>query len=250
MNPEILKGSAQLLDSIAWPVVAVTALVKYRLELGNLVNRIRKGGGAEFDPLPSPKELQFEAVPPSPAAIADGRSAVATASSTLAVGASAQLVKSELRDSGFGLEVEGLLPGRTPTSLFWEKGVREVPQLQKLHDPELREEFLTRALGRVLATNLFTEIDGAIWASQVALLQFLAVHREGINVAEVKSRFYEPARTRFPQAYEGYSFDAYLSFLSRLLVLATDGEKARITDTGIEYLKWRIDTGRAPKAAG
>jgi hypothetical protein len=60
-----LAGIAQIIRAIAWPGVVLFLALRYRAEVGRLIDRLRKGGPAEFDPIQTPQHSPEPALPPS-----------------------------------------------------------------------------------------------------------------------------------------------------------------------------------------
>lgn len=50
-DPILLSSSAQLLNAIAWPLVALSGGLFFKSDIKALLGRIRKGAGVEFDPV-------------------------------------------------------------------------------------------------------------------------------------------------------------------------------------------------------
>ena len=80
-----------------------------------------------------------------------------------------------------------------------------------------------------------------IFGSQIALMKFL--NRTSVGTRAQLLLFYEEAKSQFPNIYESYSFDQYLTYLlSRGLVLTERNEEYSLTIAGKEFLKWLTET--------
>ncbi len=214
-GPELLGGIVQLLNAIAWPLVALAAGLVFKKEIRALLGRVRKGAGVEFDPVP-----QFESVagPLLPAA-------AASLTSTLP------------------------LP-KTPATGMWEQTVRKYPPLAQLTDPNQREDALVLIAARALLVLQFERVDASIWASQLALLNHLNSKPIGEALTALRQYFYEPAAKAFPEWYTNYPFEGYIGFLLRNGLIEQVGDSARITQQGVEYLTWRLEQHKPPKMGG
>ena len=68
--------------------------------------------------------------------------------------------------------------------------------------------------------------------------------------AEALRPFYTLAATQYPEAYNGYSFEAWLGFLRDQLLVREDGGRLRITVRGREFLTYLTRMGRSHNKAG
>lgn len=204
----IMGASAEILRAIAWPVVAAIAMMRFSPELRNLLHRLRKGGGAEFDPPGQQGEVRAPALPAQ--------------------------VPFE----------------RTPALKGWEDLIRQLPALKGVDNPEQREEILVNTMARMMLMYTFDLTDSLIYGSQVQLLLHLNVRTGGDSADHLKQLYFDPARKQFPDIYEAYDFEPYLGFLqTRGMVEIVDGV-AHITDTGREYLSWRVAMRKLPRVVG
>lgn len=103
---------------------------------------------------------------------------------------------------------------------------------------------LVRSLAGTQIILLFERAQGLIWASQVAALTYLNSRGGFVPVEEVRP-FFDDARVRFPDIYRNYALDAWLRFLQSWLLVELRGDTIAISVAGREFLKWRIEAGRA-----
>jgi hypothetical protein len=213
----------------------VFLLWRYRDRLGELIPRLRElPGGAKFDPPAAPQEHA------SAGDAAQSLQALTTATTTPpAQGAPDQ---------------QRLPPAletiRSPTVAEAERWLLNSPEIQALPpDPGLRERAFVLVAAAFMVAGGFERLEGAIWASQLALLQALNVTPEGMAPAAVKTMFFDIAASRFPKWFEGYPFERYLGFLTSFAVVA-EASVITITEAGREYLLWRIRLRKPPKIGG
>jgi hypothetical protein len=211
---EVISSIAQILGAIAWPATAVAGGVVFRSELRALLGRVRKGPGLEFDPIPQINVTAANALP-------------------VAAPADAALQ----------------LP-RTPATIVWEQTIRDYPPLRQIADPAQREAALILFAARALLMVQFEQVDNAIWASQLALLNHLNAKPNGESLSMLRQYYYEPATKVFPDWFANYPFEGYMGFLLRNILVEQVGDSVRITDRGMEYLRWRIEQHRPVKLHG
>lgn len=89
----------------------------------------------------------------------------------------------------------------------------------------------------------FEESYRLIWGSQLNLLTYLNSQPDG-QPTEAMRLFYTLASSQYPEAYEGYSFEAWLGFVRDHLLLREDGGRLRITVRGREFLAYLTRMGR------
>lgn len=212
----MIDSIARLIAAVAWPLVAIIAGLAFRKEIRALIGRIRKGGGVEFDPAP-----QTDAPAPGPLAptTTGGAAAAVPFPRTLAT-----------------QTIEGI--------------VRGLPGLAQATDPQQRENTLVTIAARALLMLQFEQIESSIWRSQLSLLNHLNAKVTGESLTLLRQAFYDPAAKEFPEAFANYSFEGYMGFLLRSGLVEQVGASARLTQQGLEYLAWRIEQRKPPKAYG
>lgn len=219
MGPNWVIAMAELLSAVAWPVVALFVVIKYKSHVGRLIDRLRKGGPAEFDPLPVPQASTPDTS--TAAALADG-----------APGPGALDVFS------------------TEATRRMETFVRNLPFLASLTEPEEKVEAMVTLTARIMLIARFESVESNIWASQVALLEYLNSQAEGVEADVLRTTYYEEGANRYPILYQNYSFEGYMNFLERNDLAEAAGSRWRITLQGYEYLQWRIAQRKPPRPGG
>ncbi len=123
---------------------------------------------------------------------------------------------------------------------------------------DLRQRNLLGAEGipvlvRILATMQlafgFEETYRLIWGSQLSLLSYLNTQADG-QPTEALRPFYTLAAGQYPEAYDGYSFEAWLGFLRDQVLVRGDGGRLRMTVRGREFLTYLTRMGRSHNRAG
>ena len=208
---------AQLLESpgsVAWACVVLVALLLFRKQFASLLTRMRKGGGAEFDPPQQPKKPSPDILP-----------------------------KTDESSTNFPFTP-------TPATVALEGAIREWPYVASVTEPDARERVLVALLARAVLVAGFERVEAVIWASQIALLTHLHVMPDGASREDLRRYFYEPVASRTPGTSTTHPFNDYLNFLvSFSLVKVSDGH-VHITNEGREYLVWRVECRKPPKTFG
>jgi hypothetical protein len=57
--------------------------------------------------------------------------------------------------------------------------------------------------------------------------------------------FYDAAALQYPELYQRYSFDNWLAYLRSYSLIEVDADNIKLTRAGLEFLKWRLEDGRA-----
>ena len=189
---------AQLLGAIAWPLLAVIALFLFRTQLASLLTRIRKGGGAEFDPPPQPTKPSADILPKTDESAAN---------------------------SPFP---------RTPATRALEDSIQSFPAVASVTEPGAREQILITLAARAILISIFEQVEATIWASQIVLLTHLNVTPDGVTREDIQRYFYQPAAGRHAAMFGSYSYDRYLNFLVSFNFVQVSEGRAYITDQGRE----------------
>ena len=215
--PTITQQLPQLLSSIAlllWPILVLIALFLFRPQLANLLTRIRKGGGVEFDPSPQPQKPSTDILPKTDESVANVP-----------------------------------LP-RTPATCALEEFIRKFPAVASKTEPRAREQVVITLAARVILISIFEQVEATIWASQIDLLTRLHSTPDGASREDIQRYFYQPAASRHAAMFASYSYDSYLNFLMNWNFVEVSKGRVHITNRGREYLAWRVDTRKAPKMFG
>ena len=217
---EVLSAVASVLQATAWPAVAVFVVVRYHDHVGRLLDRLRKAGPGEFDPLPN-TQVESTSKPPVPALPAP---ADATPSALVSI--------------------------RTLAVEQWEENLKAMPVLSSETIPAKRESALLTVAAKAVLISTFERAEASIYGSQLELLAYLNTRGEPESAERIRETFYEPASTRFPELYRGYSFDGYLGFLSFAQLISIQNLAVSISQIGREYLLWRVEQRRLPRTQG
>lgn len=223
--------AVEVLKVVCWPIVAVIAILAFRKQVAGLLNRVKKLGipGMNIDAeSAAASTMQAESKPVGTGLNAE--SAIGT------IQAESKLAKTE-----FDAETENRL--RQVRNIDVAPIVQEQ---QNLIRADLRKlgiaqgEQVELLVKHLAVTQLLLRAEftyRVIFGSQIALLKFLNTSASGTR-AEL-SKFYEHAKTQFPQVYETYSFEQYLHFLlTQELMMTEDHQRYSITFAGQEFLKW------------
>ena len=214
MSPELLSAIADVVRAAAWPCVVLFLSYRYRAEVGRLIDRLRKGGVAEFDPV---NEQQHAVAPTTPSI--DG-------------------------------STHALAAIRSAAVQRWEAELRATPLLANETDPGKREALLITIATKAVMISNFAQFESVMYASQIALLSYLNAQPAGDILGKLRELFYAPALVRQPEVLGNYPFENYMAFLTNaLFVHITDGT-ATLTDVGRDYLLWRVEAQRPPRAIG
>lgn len=216
MIQTVLHEISAITGPIAWPLFAFVATYYFRNEVRDLIGRVRKGAGLEFDPA-TQTAAKFSEIPSGVA-----QPSLASAPPVLL----------------------------SPTTLAFEASLAELPLVKAATAGADRESVLLRLFARSVLMAKFERIEGIIWKSQIDLLMHLDHSAEGESPGRLKEQFYAKAAALYPAEFSGYSFEGYISFLRNMSLLDIVGESIRISQEGKEYLAWRVEQARAPKVAG
>ena len=205
---------SQSLGSIAWALVVAIALFLFRPQLASLLTRIRKGGGAEFDPPPQPKKPSAD-------------------------------ILSRTDESATNVPFP-----RTPATRALEDLIRRWPDVASVTEPGAREQVLITLAARAVLIAVFEQVEATIWASQIALLTHLHATLDGASREDIQRYFYQPSASRHAAMFASYSCDRYLNFLVSFNFVEISEGWVHITDHGREYLAWRVESRKVLKTFG
>ena len=180
----------------------------------NLLARLRKGGGAEFDPIRQPTKHP-DGLPETRAPATDGAS-------------------------------ESPFP-RTEAMREIEDFILSLPQVEGADD---RDSVLVTIAAKAVLIMYFEQVESTIWKSQIELLTYLNSCADGADSYQLRQMFYQPASTQFPTVFATYPYESYLDYLVNHRLAGVTESVVRITDRGGEYLGWRISVKKAPKMFG
>ncbi|MGA2964273.1 MAG: hypothetical protein ABSD96_21645, partial [Candidatus Korobacteraceae bacterium] len=95
----------------------------------------------------------------------------------------------------------------------------------------------------VLSIALAFDSDQAlVWNTQVPLLQLiLQSGSQGISVACLRKAYGESVR-RYPEIYEGFTFQQWLRFLDEAQLVICSGKRVFLTRKGTDFLRYGLTT--------
>ena len=129
-----------------------------------------------------------------------------------------------------------------------EEGITNELRQRNLLGAEALPVLVRHLAGMQIAFG-FEETYRLIWGSQLSLLDYLNSQVDG-QPAEALRPFYTLAASQYPEAYTGYSFEAWLGFLRDHLLVREDSGRLRVTIRGREFLAYLTRMGRSRNKAG
>jgi hypothetical protein len=208
-------------EHLAWPlcvcgallIIGLVIVLRHSKEIGRLIDRTRSigRGGVQADASAALATRQEEARDTAPA-----------------TSTAAQILKTF--DNQLLLEQEGYI-----TKFLDDSAVR---------DPADREQVLTRYLASCYIAMRFENVFQSIFNSQLNALNLLnSTAPDGLPFAALKP-WYELGKATYPGMYVSYTFDEWLGYLSRMILIKTaDATRVQITVFGREFLKYLVDNG-------
>ncbi len=99
---------------------------------------------------------------------------------------------------------------------------------------------------RVLSVcDAFEPEYAVLWDTQVPALRLIAGEgNRGLPLTKLREIYRASAR-RYPELYDGCTFQQWLTFLEIAELITTTEHRAAITKEGIEFLKYRVPTRMA-----
>ena len=192
------------LTTLAWPAVALVAIVIFRKPLTSLLYRARKVGVSGIEANPPRQE-------PSP---------------ELKASSAADLHK--IFDNALVVQREGLI-----RSDLERRGITGAE----------REKLLIRFLAAIGIVVQFDRAYNSIWGSQILALQGLnSAGASGADIKSLLPA-YENAAKQYPLVYAHYTFDQWVDFLVKSALIKLEGSKVSITIEGREFLRYLIEQG-------
>lgn len=185
---------------LAWPAVALGAVILFRKQLGDVISRVRKAGPTGFELESPPAQQTPDTVPPPPATTV-GRTVLPDPSE--------------------------------PVKALMEMLAGQLENLPE-KDPKQREQLLIRALAESQNNQRLEQIYTNLFGSQIALLRRL--HEQGRTTKAEVQAIYDMAAGAFPQFYKGYSFDQWLTFLIQSQLITVEGVAVKPTPLVKDFL--------------
>jgi len=204
----------EIVEILAWPsvvlVIALVAIFRFRPDLANLIQRIKRLGKAGLE--------TYEAQPSQPG---DEKKAID----------------------------EFLCTFDNPLLLDGEQIILKDLKERKLEAALDREKALVRSLASAHIIHQFERVYGLLWARQLELLRFLNAREGGADIADLVV-FYEMGKKDFPAVHENYPFDKWLGFLESVNFVAKHDSHVFISVAGREFLKYLVATGKPGPSYG
>lgn len=211
------------MEHFAWPlsvcgmivILGLALLYQHRGAIGRLIDRIKSIGKGGVDATGASslatKQAETKEIVPQPSA-------------------AGKLLKDF--DNQLLLEQEALI-----TKFLSEENVT---------DPVEREQVLTRYLAGSYLIIRFDSAFRSIFGTQLRALEMLnSSEPEGLPFAAVEA-WYEVGKATYPVMYKdgAYTFEDWLGFMHRMVLVKTVNTHLHITVFGREFLKYLLDMGR------
>lgn len=214
----------EVLQVVSWPavvlIVILVAMLVFRMQIINLLNRLRKlgmpGVALDIDPALTAVSNQSESKP---------------AETGLAVRAALDIQVENRLQQARNLDVPPIVQEQ-------QQLIRT--DLRRLEvNQEEQVELLTKHLAVIQLQYRWEFTYRTIFGSQIALLKSLNLY--GVGTRDQLFEFYKNANTQFPQLSVTYSFERYLQYLlNQGLIKAVDEHHYGVTVAGQEFLKWMV----------
>ena len=130
-----------------------------------------------------------------------------------------------------------------------EDSIRADLDRRRLTAHDDREKALVKSLALSQAAFVFERIHNSLWASQFALLTYVNEHPTGASEQDVQ-RFYDAAKSAYPDVYEHYPRSSWFGFLQSYLLVTPAGENFVISIRGRAFLQFIVATGKRTPTFG
>jgi hypothetical protein len=178
----------------------------------------------------APRNMEVEGLKLVPGDVASHDEAAVVTHGTIENGESAKRTK-EIEEAG--------LP---PSVLLRQQRIRvDLKKIESQPDQK-KVGLLVRHLALTQAEYFAERVYRLIFGSQISALRWMNTF--GPATVDQVRRFYETAKSKFPDGYEGYSFDVWFDFFrSYGLVSPASNERLIITADGKYFLQWMAAEG-------
>ena len=156
-------------------------------------------------------------------------------------------IEAEARSQASATTADSSAPERllreSDSALITEQEELLSKELDKLslRSDEDRARYLLRKLTVCTILRAFEFTYYLIYGSQIIALQQLN-GRDDMTLVDLKP-IYDFAAAAYPVIYENFSYELWFGFLARLSLVLKDGDHARITVRGREFLRYLIAAG-------
>lgn len=243
---KIASAFGLVVSPIAWPAVVLAFILLFPEQVAGLTIRLKKFVGVEFDPppfaqAPKPEGDVLQPGPAQPPPVDPIREAAPAAAQGVA--------PTTPTASPIDVPLGRLMHIRTPAVVEAERAINRLELLNGL-SPEERPRALLTIAGRLMVITQFEGAEGQIYASQIAMLEYLKSQPSPVSRDQLRSLFYEPAAAKDPKLFMDSTFERYVGFLKSFNLLVETGEAIQITTLGTEYLQWRTAMSKPPRLVG
>ncbi len=105
-----------------------------------------------------------------------------------------------------------------------------------------------RPFSALSVVHAFEEHSAVLWDTQIPALQVIcSAGPKGVHFGRVR-RVYAMSARRYPELYDGTSFEQWLRFLAEAELITFQEDRIAITAQGRQFLKYRVTPSR-PVAA-
>lgn len=209
-----------LIKSALWPALFAGCFFFYRHEFKQLIPRIRKAGATGFEVDPAE---------------------------------SAEQQKKISSDTAIGSEVLKDFSGLSRTAAIKEVELEIHKQLkQKIDSAEIRAEdqvdYLVRHLAEDRLCLKFERDYSIILGSQILMLKNIN-EKSHLKIEDAKSIF-DFAKAKFPDIYDDFSYDNWVSFPQIAGLMIMDGNRFKLTNNGKDFLLYLTIRGMTTEKYG
>ena len=124
-----------------------------------------------------------------------------------------------------------------------EENIRKELQKYDLSTPEKTESILIKHLASTGLALRFEQINKVIWGSQIKILEKLNSTIDGATKEDLLP-YYNMAVEQNPDIISAYSFENYMDYLIRNILVLQDGTHYKITNLGVDFLGYLVNTGQ------
>lgn len=125
-----------------------------------------------------------------------------------------------------------------------ESVIEEELKQRGLTEAAASRKALLRSLAGTQILLYFERVQGLVLASHLSAAAYLNSQTDSVPGAELRP-FYDDARERYPTLYQNYTFEQWVAFLKSWMLVDETAAGFVITMGGREFLKWRVEVGRA-----
>ncbi len=124
------------------------------------------------------------------------------------------------------------------TSIAVEAREKNLEEALKSKTADEKIKYLSRCYVNMEFMYYFEKAYGAIYGSQILLLEALEQNMDGLNDYLVRSSYSAAAVAKDPVWYKTYSYENYMSFLSSRILIIKEGDNWKITNFGLDFMNY------------